>query len=214
MQRRNANKQPRKRQAKAVRPLTLQSARLTHPPNYTSQAVRTFRIRANATAAVNGYQVLMTDLSGILGVIARTTTTSFYLSALARLRRVTFWAPVATAGVPVFVTLTWTNNSEDFETPPITKSDNSISFDWPAFLDMRPPKGSLNSKWHASSLTDAMFIVSCPAGTTMDLELDWVLCDGTDVAPIAGPALVAATPGTVYHHPFSNFTPVGNLNVL
>jgi hypothetical protein len=110
--------------------------------------------------------------------------------------------------------LTWTNNSEDFETPPLTKSDTSISFDLPAFLDMRPPRNSLNSKWHSSGLTDAICVVSCPAGTTLDIELDWVLCDGVDVPPVNGPVLIAATAGVVYHHPFSNFVPVGTLNVL
>jgi hypothetical protein len=48
----------------------------------------------------------------------------------------------------------------------------------------------------------------------MDLEIDWVLCDGVDVAPINGPVLVAATVGLVYHHPFSNMVPQGQLNVL
>jgi len=210
----NNNRQLRKKQKRSVKPLTLQSARLTHPPNYTSQSVRSFRIRGITTASISGYQALMTDLAGFLGVVAKTTTSSNYLSSLTRLRRITFWAPVATAGTPVTVSLTWTNNSEDFETPPLTRSDTSISFDYPAFLDMRPPKGSLNSKWHSSGLTDAMFVFSCPSGTTIDFELDWVLCDGVDVASVSGPALVAATVGLIYHHPFSNLVPIGNLNVL
>jgi len=79
---------------------------------------------------------------------------------------------------------------------------------------MRPPRDSLNAKWHSSGLTDPLFVLSCPAGTTMDLELDWVLCDGADVGPVNGPTLVGATVGLVYHHPFSNMVPTGTLNVL
>lgn len=208
------NLQQRKSKKRQIRPLMLQSARLTHPPPYISQSIRSFRIRAIASASITAYQILMSDLAGILGVVAKTTTTSNYLSALTRLRRLTFWSPVATAGTPVTVSITWTNNSEDFETPPLTKSDTSISFDLPAFLDIRPPKASLNSKWHSSGLTDSLAVITCPTGTTLDIELDWVLCDGVDVPPVSGPALVAATAGVIYHHPFSNFQPTGNLNVL
>jgi len=187
--------------------------RSVHPPPVVIQSVRSFKVRTLASGAIAGYQMLMSDIGGLLGVTARTATTSYYLSALTRLRRVTFWGPVATAGTPVSVTLTWTNNSEDFETPPITKTDTSISFDSPAFLDLRPPKSSLSSKWHSSGLTDPLAVINCPSGSTVDFEIDWVLDDGPNVPSLNGPVLVAANPGEVYHHPFSNLVPVG-LNVL
>jgi len=185
----------------------------SHPPPFTAQSVRSIKIRMLASAAVSGYQVLMSDLGGMAGLIAKSTTTSQYLSSLTRVRKITMWGPVATAGTPVTVQWTWSNNSEDFETPPSTRMDTSVSYDHPAFLSLTPPRASLCAKWHSSGLTDSYGIISCPAGTTVDLELDFVLCDGPDTPYVAGPDLVGATAGNIYHHPFSNFTPVG-LNSL
>jgi hypothetical protein len=185
----------------------------SRPSAFTAQAVRSFKIRMVASAAVSGYQVLMSDLGGMLGVIAKSATTSQYLSSLTRVRRITMWGPVATAGTPVTVQWTWSNNSEDFETPPSTKMDTSVSYDHPAFLNLTPPKMSLSSKWHSSGLADALGVIGCPAGTTVDLDLDWVLCDGPSTPYVAGPTLIGATVGDIYHHPFSNFTALG-LNSL
>jgi hypothetical protein len=185
----------------------------SHPPAIVVQSTRSFVIRCTASASINGYQVLFNDLGGLLGVVCRTATTSYYLSSLTRLRRIRIWGPVATAGTPVQVAWTWTNMSEDFETPPVTKSDTSVSFDHPAYLSIVPPRSSLSAKWHGSNITDAIGVLNCPAGSTLDFVIDWVLCDGPDVAPIAGPSLIAGTPGQIYHHPFSNVVPQ-NLNVL
>jgi hypothetical protein len=192
---------------------TMSKQLASHPKSIVNQSIRTFKIRCLASAAINGYQVLMSDISGMLGVIAKSATTSQYLSSLTRLRKVIMWGPVATAGTPVTVNLTWSNNSEDFETPPVTKSDTSISFDHPAFLDVKPPRQSLTAKWHSSGLADSLFVFGCPAGTTVDFEIDWVLCDGPNTVYVAGPTLIAATAGNIYHHPFSNLVAQG-LNSL
>lgn len=192
---------------------TMSKPLASHPKSIVIQSTRSFKIRCAASSAISGYQALMSDLGGMLGVIAKSATTSQYLSSLTRLRRITMWGPVATAGTPVSVSLTWVNNSEDFETPPVTKLDTSVSFDHPAFLDMKPPRSSLCSKWHSSGLSDSLFVFNCPAGSTVDFEFDWVLCDGPDTAYVAGPTLIGATVGNIYHHPFSNLTALG-LNSL
>jgi len=212
------NRKPKstRKQRKAANSYILQSARVehaSHPQMIQIQSVRRFRVRTIASAAINGYQVLMTDIGALLGVIAKSATTSQFISSLTRLKSITLWGPVATAGTPVSVSLTWSNNSEDFESPPSTKTDTSISFDHPAFMGLKPPKNSLCSKWHSSGLTDSLFVFSVPAGATVDFEIDWVLCDGPNTPYVAGPTLIGATTGNIYHHPFSNLVPLG-LNVL
>jgi len=178
------------------------------PPPFIAQALREITIRCVASGAFgNGITMQQLALLGP-GVMALTATTSQQISPLTRLRRIRMWAPVTTAGTPVTCSLTWVNMSEDFQTPPRTFSDTSVSFDRPAHLSCRPPTGGLSSKWHDSSLTDNLVLIDCPQGTTIDFEIDWLLMDNAQAhGAIAGPVLVGATPGQIYHHPISVLVP-------
>jgi len=181
---------------------------LTRPPNFVAQSLRSIKIRTIATSST-GIIITVANLAQLVGLMALTTTTSALLSPLIRLRRISMWAPVATAGTPVTCSLTWINMSEDFETPPVTYSDTSISFDQPAYISRVPPRSGVSSKWHDSSLTDNMVSLIYVSGTTVDFEIEWLLNDNSNVhAVIAGPTLVAATAGFIYHHPISTLVPV------
>jgi len=199
------NKSQKKRQnRKAGSVLTRKVA--THPPPYVAQVIRTIRIRSNATAAVSA-AFNYNDLSGLLGIIATAATTSVFWTTVFRLRKVIVWGPVTTAGVPVSVSLSWDNTAQDFESPPVKFSDTSISFDWPAFVEQSPPRGSLSDKWHGSAQTDLCFNLQCPQGSSVEFVFDFVLND--DSSPLAGPAIAGAVLGQLYHKIVNNLTPVG-----
>jgi len=125
------------------------------------------------------------------------------------------WGPIATAGVPVTIALTWENSLQDFMTPPVTKSDTSISFDYPAHLNLEPPRNSLAAKWHASTSSNVALFMNFPINTIIDFTFDWVLNDdASNYPPEAGSALIAATVGVIYHHPIGAVLAPLNVNSL
>jgi len=172
------------------------------PPTYVSQENRTWMVRCstNATSTTSGV-IQMNGLANMLGVIAITATTSVYLCDQFRLRRICAWAPVATAGTPVTVMLKYvddpTGNTQSGA--PRTVSDTSISFDRPAYACLEPPKDntSIFSQWFDSSLTTGVVACALPAGTIVDFYFNFII-DDIGVTS-AGPTLIAATPGNIYH---------------
>lgn len=115
------------------------------------------------------------------------------------------WGPVATAGTPVTCTVTYIEQSADFESPPLSLSDTSVSFDFPAFVASKPPRGSLASKWHGSGQTDQLFNLTYPSGTTVDFHFDFILSDSGNA--LAGPTIAGGTLGNLYHKIANSLTP-------
>jgi hypothetical protein len=113
---------------------------------------------------------------------------------------------VATAGTPVSVSLTITETTADFESPPITRSDTSISYDHPAFVSFKPQRGSLLSKWHGSAQGDQAFALTCPSGSTVDFDFDYVVNDLGGV--LTSIAISGANVGQIYHKIQHSLTPV------
>jgi len=172
------------------------------PRPFRAQVVRSFLVRTIANAAFNA-TILRSDLAALNGVIARTATTSFYHSGMCKLVKLEVWAPIAAAGTSVTTSIEWppTAISLDFETPPVTFSDTSVSFDRPAHLQQHPPRRSIASEWWDTTSTSALINFACPTGSTVDFLIDWVMDDGPVPFQHVGPVLVAATPGQLYHHP-------------
>jgi hypothetical protein len=176
------------------------------PPTYISQENRTWMVRANTNATSTlSASINMSQLAGMLGVIATGATTSVFLCDQFRLRRVCAWAPVATAGTPVTVMLKYADDpaSNTQSGAPKTVSDTSISFDRPAYACLEPPKDntSIFSQWFDSSLTTNVLAVVLPAGTTIDFYFNFII-DDIGVTS-AGPTLIAATSGVIYHKAFA-----------
>jgi len=169
------------------------------PIDMTVQAIRSFKLRTQASSSYTD-QITWRDFSAMVGIIATGSTTSVCLSSCIRLKTVEIWAPVQTAGTAVTASVSWLNSALDFESPPVTHSDSSISFDHPAYLCLKPPKGSISSKWHRSDDDTLVMDLRCPTGTTIDWLFDWVLSDSLTIqAQIAGPTISGGTVGVVYH---------------
>jgi len=169
--------------------------------------LRDIKVRCIASGAFSA-AITMQQLAQLVGVTAITATTSSVVSPLIRLRRISMWSPVTTAGTSVSCALTWVNMNEDFETPPITYSDSSVSFDRPAHISKVPPQSGVSSKWHSSTLTDNILFLVVPTGSTVDFEIDFLLNDNVNQSGnIGGPTLVGATVGIIYHHPIGVLVP-------
>lgn len=191
------------------------------PPMYVSQENRTWMVRCNtnATSTLNGF-IRMSDLAGMLGIIATAATTSVFLCDQYRLKRVCVWAPVATAGVPVTVMLKYVDDpaANTQSGAPRTVSDTAISFDRPAYACLEPPKdnSSIFSQWFDSSLTTQILNVVLPVGSTLDFYFNFILDDIGQTS--AGPAIVAGTAGNIYHKAFAcgaaTLTAVAPLNSI
>jgi len=170
----------------------------SHPPPYISQSVRTIKVRYSSTGGGTNIPVSYANLANMLGLVCTGAGTTVYLSNVFRLRRVTLWAPT-TAGVNATLSLSWVENTADYESPPSTHTDNSISPEHPAFVDVRPPKGSLADKWHGSAQTDNCFQMSYVASTTMDLTFEFVIND-LNATLVAGPSPFSAPASGVIGH--------------
>jgi len=183
----------------------------SHPPPLTIQPVLKMKLRFVSTGAVAAQSFTYANLSSMLGIIAETTTAANFLSLAFKFRGMRVWGPVATAGTPVTVSCTMTQPSADFVTPPKTWTDTSISYDHPAFLNIRPPPGSLASKWHSSAQTDEIFSLSFPTGSTVDIDFSYVLCD---LGFLTGIVIAGGTVGEIYHKTVNNLVVTGGLNAI
>jgi hypothetical protein len=147
----------------------------------------------------------MNQLAGALGIIATGATTSVFLADQVRIRRVCIWGPVTTAGVPVTVTLKFVDDPASSITsgPPKTQQDTSISFDRPAYVCLEPPKdsSSIFSQWVDSSLTTGWLFWGFPAGSTIDIDFNFIIDDIG--ATSAGPTIAGGTAGVIYHKSFT-----------
>jgi len=175
------------------------------PPHFNLQDNRTWVLRGVVSAGFVAQTITANLLAGFLGVIATGTTTSVFLCDQFRLKRICSWTPVVTAGTPVSSMMKYADDpaSNTQSGAPRTQSDSSISFDRPAYCCLEPPKDntSIFSQWSDSSLTTAWIVVSWPAGTVVDFYFNWILDDLGSTQ--AGPALIAATAGNIYHKSFT-----------
>jgi len=201
-----ANQKIGKKSGRKPVKVSRESTIASHPPPVVIQPAQKFILRTIANSSEQDEGFNYNTLAGMLGIIATSSTVSTYLSTSFKLRRIRMWGPVATAGTPVTVSLRATMTSADFVTPPKTWTDTSISYDHPAFVDWKPPRGSLAEKWHSSAQGDQIFTLTFPVGATIDFHFSYVLNDA--LGTINGPTLSGATVGLIYHKTEAGLTPV------
>lgn len=178
----------------------------SHPPAFKAQVERVIMVRTQSNAAQTNVSFSYGQLAALLGIIGTSTTTSAFLTTVFKLDRVRMWGPVAVAGTPVTASITWTETSADFESPPVTQSDTSVAYDVPAFLDVKPPKGSLASKWHGSGQGSEIFALTYPTGCIVDFTFRFILNDFGGL--LVGPTISGGTIGNIYHKGVNNLVPV------
>jgi len=198
------NSQQQRKPRLPVQEIVLRKDHSLAPDAFLAQSVRTIRLRFLGANLLNLANVLFTELAAMCGCIATSTTASVLWAQFFRLRRVRAWSPVATAGTPVTIKLVWISDSGIFESPNVQVSDTSVSFDHPAHIDTRPPRGSVQDKWHRGDDTELAFTLSCPVGTVLDLDFEYVMNDNLNA--FAGPAISGGALGRMFHKVYHGMT--------
>jgi hypothetical protein len=190
------------------------------PPPFTGLPRHQGHLRYIATAAFAGI-FSQQDLFNATGIIAQTAVLGGPVGGACRLKKVSAWGPVQSAGTSVTLVLQDTSQdatSNNFTGLPIMKEDSSLSFDRPAFLSETFPTSRPSGAWHLvgiNSVTQDLFSLSGPLGTVLDIHFEWIQ-GGSILTNVPNPAnfdqvLVGATPGdTYFRKSFSgNLTPQG-----
>lgn len=170
-------------------------------PHYRAQAERNLRIRYVA-AAVTTTTFTGANLASMIGVIATSAIASMFVAPAFKLNRVRVWGMTGAVGTPVVVQLVWPAIAiaavPTFSGPSITEEDTSASVDRYAFIECRPPRDSpIYKGWNGATSASNVMLVTAPAGAIMDLDFTFYVNDQTP--PVAGPVLVGATLGQIYH---------------
>jgi len=94
--------------------------------------------------------------------------------------------------------------------------DTSSSSAYPAYLGMAPPAGSMAAQWiqpnvpSTSVANSTLFSLSFSAGTIVELDLELVLMDGSNIGPIT----VATTSVPVNNIGYTRLDRLGAVNAL
>ncbi len=171
--------------------------RLFLPPVKTQQTLRhTFRFQSNA--GETRFAVTWADLLDMMW-FAASSTTGYRLYQYVRLHKVEAWCPSRTDGtnlVPQSLNIEMVSVTAGLVCPGDVYSDTSMANTAPCHVVARPRKGALNSMWQASS-TSSSFILTCPLGTVVDVDVSL-----TQSITAAGAAIqqapAGATAGTIY----------------
>jgi hypothetical protein len=171
------------------------------PPPYQNQKVFGWKIRCEMDGPANLAYIIYSQLADLFGVLAVTAATGNRLTSMIRLKRVSIWGAVETAGTPVTVGLKFPdlfNPTAGLANASKSSSDTSVSFDRPAYCTLKPSKDNAANLWSNSASGNQALFITGPAGSVIDFDLQGVLDD------IGGPlassrALTSATVGEMYH---------------
>lgn len=201
------NSNAKKSQSKPQPPIYIQ------PPTYSAQSVRRWKVRMDVAANAAAQTMTSGHLSQVLGIVATSATTSTFLSDSFRLRRCSMWSWTGTAGTTVDIMLKYVDsgNGAGQAGPPCVRMDSSASMDRPAYVSIKPPRTSAQNLWHDCTTAGTNFLTYySPQTAIMDLDFEFIVDDLG--APTAGPTLVSAVAGTIYHHSVLTLSVVNPLN--
>jgi len=167
------------------------------PPSISSTFKLNNTIRFITTSALAKVQITDQNILDLLCSASAATVANQICDAF-RIRRVKVWSPMTSTLVPVTATLEWSNTSQAFSGDAMQHSDTSMGSNRPAFLNCRPPRGSLQDKWGASDSGTPYFSLTCPANTVIDFTVQLRLRDGSQVIQAVTHAVAAATVGQIY----------------
>jgi len=166
------------------------------PIDTVSQGHSILRFTATSAAAAVSISIgnVLAAIGGI-GTIANSTIES--VASSFKLHRVTIWPAVVAAGSSQQAEVVWTNSGN-------YTRDESKSVAIPSGTAMpdvvvnRPPKDALAAAWQVSIAgTTAMFLLTCPAGSIIDVDVSWTLSNNFAGNTQAGYA--AVTQGSAYY---------------
>ncbi len=165
-----------------------------NPPSLNSTITVKHVFRFQATAALSGLTVSQTSLLNLLNVATAATTSTRLFSAL-RIDKVRIWGPMASDLVPVTVSIEYPIVAQAFSNAPKLFSDTSMGSGIAAYVEAKPPAGSLASAWLSGIGGLTLIQLNGPDNSVVDLHVTMVLQNGE--TPVAGNTLSGATAGEV-----------------
>jgi len=156
------------------------------------RASHVFRFQATGAGPSN---ITGVDIIGSLGVytkVANTSTSPMFTSF--RVKRVRLWAPPSAVGSVASCSLDWWPGSGLVNNPNMFFSDTSLAPDFPAYVDVAPPRGSLAGFWvNENGAGSILFQLGYPANTIVDVHVDFCSDDdetaSTDTIAVATAAI-------------------------
>jgi len=153
---------------------TRRSAGNLSPVQFESNVRSHHRYRFTATAGVVGKVITDTSVVGSLGgVVTVLNTAVVAIFQSFRIKRLEMWSAPSAQGSNATCSVEWFG----FGNSPNTEfSDTTLSTAKNAVVSCKPPANALASFWQKATGTP-LFILTCPAGTIVDLILDTILSD-------------------------------------
>jgi hypothetical protein len=163
------------------------------PPQIQSNIRVTHKYRFLATASMSE-TISSLDIIGAIGTIGVSTTSVTPFAESFKIKRVSIWSPAPSQGQTSTCSCEWLGTSQS---PSIEVSDSSNSVADVAKISTSPPQNSNAAFWQTPAIASVnLFTLTTPAGSIVDLDLDFVLAD--DGAEAFGIAVATA----VLQHPY------------
>ncbi len=179
------------------------------PPQFIASIMTPHTFRFTVTTA-GGYTVTTDNLLNLWCVASAATTTSRLIQGL-KLKRVRIWGqPPSLGAAAVTASIEWSGGGASAGFGPSWQVSDTSQGITPAYVDARPPKGSLASFWINDVQTgNIAFTLTLPLGAVVDLHTVLVMKDTEAVT--AGQTTSGATTGRVYgcYLASANLPPVG-----
>jgi hypothetical protein len=170
---------------------------LPNPNQWTPTLKITYKQRyfvsANQTAvSINNQELLDTKF------VATGATAGYRVINAVKLKRIEIWAANTSASASNTILMEWAGGNPYFGGDSKTISDTAVGTTNVAYISARPPKGSFQDSWITTSADNYnMFIVTCPQGSIIDVELIVSFLDDEGAVAISR-TLGGATVGYFY----------------
>jgi len=171
---------------------------------------KTFRFKCTASSQV---AVTVTDMLLACGAIAQTTSTVAGIASSVRVLRVKAWPSVSSAVGEIF--LEWQGPIAGIERDTQMNREMPSGITFTRAVSFVPPKNTFCSDWMSSAISPAIFTMASPAGTIVDVDLEFTLSNALN--GVAGTSVVGGlTVGKLYFGALDGqtsgiYTPVGLL---
>jgi len=141
----------------------------------------------------NASTITAANLTTVCGNVATTATNVRSIATSVKINNIKIWSAPESQGSSTTCFVNWFG---DQFAPNRLVSDTSVSVSKPAKILARPPAKSLASFWQ-NNTAGAIFEISAPTGSVIDLDLSFYLNDN-NVSPTST-TVIAKTIGNIYY---------------
>jgi hypothetical protein len=184
-------------------------------PEIISAPIQKTTRRFITASAISGSAITIADLLNQF-LVATTSILGVSYLRMVRIKRIRMLCPVTTQGTSIgckFQPSTVDSGNNSFNSCGEVFADTSASIDIPAYLALEPKLTTPLGSWHYSTTVSTnLLIVSCPPGTTMDIQFEYILNTDNSVSAYTV-ALSGAVSGTLYSRNILSFVPFSTVSI-